>query len=708
MDVKRLRIYGKENRIYLANLKVRVMEAKKVNLTKYMQNVHFIIPIYQRKYSWGIEECEQLWDDVLRVGKDENCESHFFGAMVCVNNTKHHYETNKLLMIDGQQRLTTIFLLLLAISKTMDPDEAERIHNQYLINSFKKDELRKKIILTAGDQEELEKLLQNKPIDEFAGSRIFENYYFFQEKLKTESPQKIFCGVEKLEIVDVSLDPIDSPQLIFESLNSTGMSLTQSDLIRNLLLMEEGYEKQSDLYHTHWRPIEERFSRADKEDRFDRFIRDFMTIQSDAGDISNLGEVYKNYKKYYLKSRLTNEEALAELEQFSRHYEIIYKAKSSDKEIQSMLAELKILRFEVSHPFLLRIFDDFEKNNITREQVLEIIRTIISYVVRRQILNLATNSQNKIFATLYSKLDKNYLLESFYAMLLGQSDFDNFPTDDSFKSQLVMRNLYDMKNTPKYLLVKLENHTHKKEIINPEEYTIEHILPQNRKLSLEWKEMLGPDWEAVQNKYVNTLGNLTLTGYNSELSDRPFKEKQDTAYNTSPLLLNKYLSELPKWGEEEIKARSALLAEKAVSIWRYPTITSKVSEFIESRKEKQTRRKFDLDDFNNRMDAKGQELLEEFRSGIFKLSPDINEIVNETCISYKVARNFLMINPRKTSLLCELYGIEFEELDNPDIFCQKSPQNWWSNAHFRIKSKDDIPKAIRAVGQALAKQVNTD
>ncbi len=684
------------------------MEAKKVNLTKYMQNVHFIIPIYQRKYSWGIEECEQLWDDVSRIGKDENCESHFLGSIVCINNIKHHHETSQLLMIDGQQRLTTIFLLLMAISRMMTPEETGRIHDQYLTNSFEKGDLRKKIVLTAGDQEELEKLLQNKPVDEFAGSRIFENYYFFQEKLRMESPETIFCGVKKLEIVDISLEPKDSPQLIFESLNSTGMSLTQSDLIRNLLLMEESYEKQSDLYHTHWRPIEERFSRADKEDRFDRFIRDFMTIQSDAGEISNLGEVYKNYKKYYLESRLTNEEALAELEQFSKYYETIYKAKSPDKEIQNMLAELKMLRFEVSYPFLLRIFDDFGKNSITREQVLEIIRTIISYVVRRQILNLATNNQNKVFATLYRKLDKNYLLESFYAILLGQSDFESFPTDDSFKSQLAMRNLYDMKNTPKYLLAKLENHIHQKEAINPEEYTIEHILPQNRKLSREWKEMLGSDWEMVQNKYVNTLGNLTLTGYNSELSDKSFKEKQDIAYKTSPLLLNKYLSELPKWDEEKIKARSSLLAEKAVSIWQYPKITSKVSEFIENRKEKQARRKFDLDDFNNKMDAKGQELLEEFRNEIFKLSPDINEIVNETCVSYKVARNFLMINPRKTSLLCELYGIEFEELDNPDIFCQKSPQNWWSNAHFRIKSKDDIPKAIHAVRQALVKQADMD
>lgn len=504
------------------------MKVDETNLLKFMNGPkQFLIPIYQRTYSWTLKECKQLWSDIIKVGKDESITRHFIGFIVCIEKALYQISAiPKFLVIDGQQRLTTISLLLSALCKAIEQKRgigeinSEKLKNYYLINKEGEGELRYKLVLTKSDKETLFKIIDSKKLsEEEDAQRLTDNYKFFEDQIAKSDIKGVYQGIAKLFLIDVSLNrERDNPQLIFESLNSTGLKLTQADLIRNYILMGLIREEQKESYRNFQCPIEKSFDHAEYSKIFDRFMRDHLT---------------------------------------------------------SIFSNINPLKLDVPYPFLLEVYEDYKQNIIDEEDILNILKYVESYVFRRSICGIPANSLDKTFATLYNEIKKENYLESFKAALLLKESYRRFPRDKEFKQKLSIKDVYNFRNR-NYLLRKLENYD-KKKTVSIERYTIEHVMPQKEDLSDEWKEELGEKWMEIHDKYLHTLGNLTFISYNPELSFKPFKEKKDMkgGFADSPLRLNSSLAKLEHWNEQEILNRASTLIEFAVKVWPCPEITDK-------------------------------------------------------------------------------------------------------------------------------------
>ncbi|HLH63453.1 MAG TPA: DUF262 and DUF1524 domain-containing protein [Ktedonobacteraceae bacterium] len=545
----------------------------------------FIIPIYQRTYSWTREQCEQLWNDIARAATDEEVRSHFIGSIVYIQHGMRNIaHIPQYLVIDGQQRLTTLSLLLIALAKAAKDAsatssvESDDIYESYLINKFSKDEHRYKLLLTQSDKDTLMQLIDDPELARTriqAANRLLENFLFFENRIRQSGMDlsTLYSGISKLIIVDISLDrDHDNPQLIFESLNSTGMDLSQADLIRNYVLMGLDTDEQAQLYKKYWYPMEQSFRQTDGSNSFDRFMRDYLTMK--LGSIPNVDEVYSSFKSYqHSKSKMTMQEIVADIDRFARYFVIMAHLWESDREIKRILHDINTLKVDVAYPFLLEVYDDYANGRLSREDFIAILKLVESYVFRRVICGLPTNSMNKTFATLAKEIDKQHYLESVQAAFLSMDSYRRFPRDEEFRAAFVIKDVYNFRSR-NYLLRKLENFQ-RKEWVTVEEYTIEHVMPQNEHLSALWQQELGPKWRETHARYLHTIGNLTLTGYNSELSDRPFQEKRDMkgGFATSPLRLNERLALLEHWNEDEINRRAQALADLAITIWAIPNLS---------------------------------------------------------------------------------------------------------------------------------------
>lgn len=558
------------------------MKATETPFVKFLQGTRqFIIPIYQRTYSWTEKQCEQLWHDIIQVAKNKEIPSHFIGSIVYIEKGLYQVsDVPQLLVIDGQQRLTTLSLLLMAFSKALEDKTAgdeitsKKINNYFLFNNEESSEKRYKLILTQSDKDTLINLLEGRDLPEKFSKNIVNNFKYFQNQISKSNIdlEVLYRGICKLIIVDISLDSKnDKPQLIFESLNSTGLELSQADLIRNYVLMGLEREKQEEIYKNFWYPIEESFGHSEGTDYFDRFMRDYLTIQ--AGQIPNIGDVYSSFKEYFVSANISVEESISDIHYYSKFFTKLIFEKEPDPELNSIIRDINTLKVDVAYPFLLEVYDDFTKGFINRNEILEIFSIVESYVFRRAICDIPTNSLNKTFANLASEIDKENYLESLKARLSLKENYRRFPTDKEFGTQFIIKNVYNTTRIRKHLLDKLENYE-RKERVNVEDYTLEHIMPQNKNLSQEWKTELGPNWMDIHEKYLHTAGNLTLTGYNSELSDKPFLEKRDMegGFADSPIRLNADLAKLDHWNEDEIIKRANTLFNKALKIWKYPEL----------------------------------------------------------------------------------------------------------------------------------------
>lgn len=545
----------------------------------------FIIPIYQRTYSWTREQCEQLWNDIVRTATDNEATTHFVGSIVYIQHGLFMAGgVMPLLVIDGQQRLTTLSLLLIALAKaardaTTSLDMShEEIYDSYLINKHSKDEQRYKLLLTQSDKETLIALTDDPDHAKstLPANRLLENYLYFENRLRQGlvDPFTLYVGIGRLMIVEISLNKDhDNPQLIFESLNSTGMDLSQADLIRNYVLMGLDNEEQTKLYKTYWYPMEQGFRHTDDTSQFDRFMRDYLTIKQ--GSIPNIDEVYANFKTYHRAKMATPIfEIVADIDHYARYFVKMAFLQEEDREIRRVLYDINTLKVDVAYPFLLEVYDDYANKLLSREDFIAILKLVESYVFRRVICGVPTNSMNKTFATLTKEIDKEQYLASVQVAFLQKDSHRRFPRDEEFCAEFMVKDVYNFRSR-NYLLRKLENHG-SKEWANIEDYTIEHIMPQNEHLSPEWQEELGPNWKEVHARYLHTIGNLTLTGYNSELSDRPFPEKRDMkgGFAKSPIRLNESLAGTEHWNEEEIKKRAWALADLAVKVWPMPQLSS--------------------------------------------------------------------------------------------------------------------------------------
>ena len=563
------------------------MDARNTDLLTFLQGPkQFQVPIFQRRYDWTKVQCKQLWDDVLRVGENEDIPSHFFGSIYTMKPDDRSYlRVPQLLVIDGQQRLTTISLLLSALGRIIQAKQVEigigreRIEDYYLFNLHEEGELRYKQLLTQHDKETLVQLLEEgKAAD--TSSPLVASYRFFDLQLKRADPvdlKAVYEGVRKLIIIDIVLNPqADDPQLIFESLNSKGTELSQADLIRNYVLLGQEPDLQNRLYETYWYPMEQSFG-TEYAKRFDSFIKDYLTLKTQ--QIPNTRQVYESFKRYVADKREPEalEAIIKEIVHYSKHYIRIALLEETDRELRACLADIHALGVEVVFPYLLGIYEAYSRGVIEKVDVIEIFRLIESYVFRRAICDIRSSSLNELFALLarlvLATIDDEtrihdetvYPLKSYIGLLRSLKKSYHFPSDNEFKQEFLIKDVYNSRICD-YLLRKLENYG-REELISIEDYTIEHIMPQT--LPEEWQTELGEEWRETHEKYLHTIGNLTLTGYNSELSNRSFKEKQEMpgGFQDSPLHLNRSLAQAERWNETSIIKRAEILSEQACKIW---------------------------------------------------------------------------------------------------------------------------------------------
>lgn len=558
------------------------MKATSANLLSVIKGPkQFIIPIYQRTYSWHQAECEQLLSDIIRISQSENIHGHFVGSVVYFQESIHTVsDVPRLLVIDGQQRLVTITLLITALAEFLKENDAlietsrTKLQNYYLFNAEEDGDLRYKLLLTRGDKETLINIL--KGIAAQSGSkRVIDNFHYFKNEIKSSNVTDIYNGLQRLFIVDVALEKdVDNPQLIFESLNSTGLDLSQADLIRNYVLMGQEVDLQTELYERYWFPMEQRFGDA-YSSQFDSFMRDYLCVKT--GVIPNKNKVYQSFKSFVNSPDSPNSISgvVEDIYIFSEFYVNMVLHQEPRTRLKDAFERISRLKVDVCYPFLLAVYHDYDEDLLTDDEFYDVICLVESYVFRRAICGLATNSLNKTFSTLYKSISggdagSGICVISILIAFSSLGSYKRYPRDSEFVRNLVTRDVYSLR-TRKYLLERLENHD-RKESVNVADLTIEHILPQSPNLSAEWKAMLGENWENIRDEYLHRLGNITLTGYNPELSDKSFIEKKKMlgGYNDSPLRLNEYLRNTDVWNAEEIEARAKILAEKAKSIWHSP------------------------------------------------------------------------------------------------------------------------------------------
>ena len=710
-----------ESRLILAKTQLLGGGILKANATKLLGFLHkasqFVIPIYQRNYSWDEKQCQQLWEDILRVGSNSDIGVHFIGSIVYVEGGQSQVTLQApLLVIDGQQRLTTISLILEALARAVGDSEpvegfsAEKIRHNYLTNSLEKDERFYKLVLSDTDKDTLKALIKGNDYPLAASIKIRENFDYFAEQIKLNGKHidEICNGLAKLMIVDISLERNqDNPQLIFESMNSTGRALSQADLIRNFILMGLEPELQNSLYAQYWRPMELEFGQEAYGDEFDAFMRHYLTIKT--GDVPRVSEVYEAFKEYSTKFDKEDgvTDLVAEIRKYSKYFVAMALGGETNPALKPLFKDLiQDLNYSVAYPLLLELYADYDAGTLNEKDFGTAIKLVESYVFRRSICEIPTNSMNKTFAEFSRYLVKNDYLNSIYAHFYSLPSYRRFPSNEEFRLAFETKDLYNIYSRA-YWLRKMENFG-KKELVAVENYTIEHILPQNPNLSAEWKNDLGNNWEEIQAKYLHTLGNLTLTGYNSEYSDKPFKEKKSMkgGFLQSPLTLNEKVREAEVWNESAILERAAFLSKRAIEIWpRFEVDAGTLKKFEAV---KSAASNYTLADHPNLERQEVRALFDALRAEVLALDSNISETVLKYYIAFKAETNFVDVIPKARWLRLSL-NLKFSEIDDPrGIATDVTGKGRWGNGDVSINFKkiDELPYVTGLIKQSLSKQLS--
>lgn len=690
------------------------MKATEARLLEFLKkSPQFVIPIYQRTYSWGERECRQLWDDIVRTGRNEDVSAHFVGSIVYVEKGLYQVSSQSpLLVIDGQQRLTTVTLLLEALARAvgdrepMDGFSAKKLRNYYVLNPLETGDRKYKLVLSQTDKASLMAVVDQQPMPRDFSIRLEANFAFFEQQVASVAGElESLCkGLAKLVIVDISLSrDQDNPQLIFESLNSTGRELSQADLIRNFVLMGLEPQLQSRMYEHYWRPMELAFGQEAYATHFDAFMRHYLTVKT--GDIPNVREVYEAFKQFARPLVATGIEPLvADIRAFAGYYCAMALGAEPHAQLRTAFHDLRELRVDVAYPFLLELYHDYAGGVLTADELLRAVRLTESYVFRRAVCAIPTNSMNKTFATFGRDLKKDRYLESVQAHYLLLPSYRRFPTDDEFRREMQARDLYNFRSRS-YWLRRLENHD-RKERVPVDEYTIEHILPQNTNLSTQWRTDLGPEWERIQQTWLHTLGNLTLTGYNSEYSDRSFTEKREMTggFRESPLRVNEGMGALDSWDEEAIRRRAQKLSQLAVGVWAAPQMDSVV---LDAYRPQLTAAAYTLSDHPYLATGPMRDVFEALRPQILGLDPCVIEEFLKLYVAYKAETNFVDVVPQARKLRLSL-NMPFPEINDPKGVCRDvSGVGRWGNGDVEVglASLDEIPYVMGLVRQALERQL---
>ena len=547
----------------------------------------FIIPLYQRNYDWKEDNCEQLFQDLLKMHHSDR-KSHFFGSIV----SSIQSGTEDRFIIDGQQRITTVSLLLIAMVNAFkvgdiqatDGKLVDKIFKRYLVDEYQEDERKVKLKPIKKDMDAFDALLYKPKEQYLKGSNVTRNYEFFYDKIVKSglTMDELFETIKKLEVINIKLDEDDDPQLIFESLNSTGLDLSEADKIRNYLLMSLAPAEQDDLYTRYWNPIEE----STKYDP-SSFVRDYLTMKQ--GKIGRIDKIYFIFKEYAENERIGRAELLEEMHHYAKIYSQIDNANMGTEKINRKLNQVRTLDSTVAYPFYMAFFDYAEKNGLSDEEKYRVLDIVEAYWARRIICNLPSNALNKVFATLHRDVLNNMnkavegtnptYTEVLIYLLLKKGRSSVFPKDDEVKEDFATRQVYKMPaNLRMFILERMENRDSKEchdvvKQLTEKTISIEHIMPQT--LSDKWKDALGEEWERIHQQYLHTMANLTLTGYNSQYSNLAFLEKRDMekGFNDSAFRLNNYVKSCNQWTEVEMKQRQHDLLEVFMRLWPMPSTT---------------------------------------------------------------------------------------------------------------------------------------
>lgn len=672
----------------------------------------FILPIYQRCYSWDIEQCETLWNDIVRMQQGHR-HSHFIGSFVNIIEEATPTGIDKFLIIDGQQRITTLSLLMIALRNYAEAHSAEtsisplRIDNKILKNLGEEGLNQFKLILTETDKDVFIALVEkNENALKNVRSRLLDNYHFFLKRIEEQTlqPEQIDESIGKLHIVNITLERgTDDAQGIFESLNSTGKSLSDSDLIRNYMLMGLSAKEQTEIYHKLWRPMEELFSYETQAYMMDRFLRDFLTMK--LGKIPKQNMVYDEFKHFLIDKDFENVRSVGqELLRHAEYYtDILYKRHNSPIR-RALYEDINELRMGVAYPFLLYIHDACDAGKISEDELIEIIQLCINYVVRRSVCDIPTNSLNKTFATMRNSIREENFTASVKHFFIHLESYKEFPDNEKFVSVFKTRDIYHTR-IRNFILHHLENFDNKAPI-RVENYTVEHIMPQNPKLSEAWQKALGHEWKDIQKAKLHTIGNLTLTAYNSEMSDRSFPEKMEMkgGFMESALRLNRYIVKQSDWGLRQIEERANLLAETALHIWQYPILqegeynphADDVDNSVEY-----TEDNYDFNEYN-------RTLFHVLDNNILNLSPDIRREYKKLYIAYKLETNFVDIIIQQNRLRLSL-NMKFDEIQDPHHLCRDiTGLGKWGNGDVDLYFSDlsQIPLIMELIKQSYQKQTD--
>ena len=540
----------------------------------------FIIPVYQRNYDWKRENCKQLFDDLVSVIK-EGKSTHFFGSIV-----SYAHSREEVVLIDGQQRITTISLILIAMINAMkkgvcvpeDSRLAEILEDTYIVDKYRRDERKVRLKPFRDDCTAFDRLIYNEEEEYIQDSKVTINYKYFYDRIVQQQEltlDDLYKAIDSLEIIDIELEPQhgDNPQLIFESLNSTGLDLTEADKIRNFVLMNLAPNIQEQFYDKYWNKIEKCSG-----NELDGFVRNYLTIKQ--GVIPNQRKIYFAFKEY-TKRYDGIEEVLKEMLIYANTYRDIKEYQVGDKDTSEIAKRLDLLDMTVAYPFLMAFLVYAKEVELSVLEIHKVFACIETFIFRRLMCDLPTNALNKIFATLHTAVLKSKRETDTYSSVMiyileSKKLSSSFPKDEEFINGFTTKKVYSMQAKNKmYIFERLENGSsvEKNDVVENIEQgilTIEHIMPQT--LSNTWRQDLGADWEEIQEKWLHTISNLTLSGYNIKYSNRPFAEKRDmeNGFKESGLRLNHYIAQFDKWSEEELEMRKQELSRLAKTIWSYP------------------------------------------------------------------------------------------------------------------------------------------
>lgn len=565
------------------------MKANETRVEDFLSSnkTQFVIPVYQRNYDWSISQCKQLLDDVLEVGWNPNMNAHFIGSVVYIHDDVYSSSRIKeLSIIDGQQRLTTLTLLYLVILRVaieIKNKELEyEIRDTYLINKYTADEEKLKLRPTEDNDKALKFLLRSDLNEEYKDfSKLIDNFNYFKGRITEENLDYVLRGLSKLIFVEISLERgKDDPQRIFESLNSTGLELSQADLIRNYILMGLKPKDQKDIYDNYWETIEKLAKdETNNISKVSDFIRDYLTLITNK--IPNKNKVYLEFKNSYPTNTIDRlYENLSPIKSLVKFYnKLINPDNETDNDIKLQLDYINRLEINVAYPFLMKVYEDYHNDIISKATFIEILQFIQSFSWRRFIVGLPTNALNKIFMNLYDKVDANNYVFSIKKYLTKKSGTTRFPNNKEFVDSLKLKDVYNIKSKNRtYLFERIENFENNEPVVinGNSDITIEHIFPQNP--DPKWKVSLGlNEYNLIKENYLNTIGNLTLSGNNGKMGNKHFLFKRDlkkAGYKDSRLWLNKFLSKQDKWDTNGIEKRFEELSNRILKIWEYPEIES--------------------------------------------------------------------------------------------------------------------------------------